>query len=41
MVSRIVQGTDFESIVFASLLRKKSVFHLPDLSGAFFFFKVF
>lgn len=35
MVPRIVPGTDFESIVFVSLLRKKSVFHLPDFSGAF------
>lgn len=37
MVPRIVPGTDFDSIVFVFLLRKKSVFYLPDLCGAFSF----
>lgn len=35
MVHKIMSGRDFKSIVAVSVLRKESVFHLPDLFRAF------
>lgn len=35
MVHKLVPGRDFESTVYVSVLRKESIFHLPDLFGAF------
>lgn len=38
MACKVVPGRDPESIVSISVLKMESVFHLPDLYGAFFFF---
>lgn len=37
MACKVVPGTDSEFIVSISVLKMESVFHLPDLYGAFFF----